>query len=287
MTLYARRAVLVAPASDARKARKALMSDADEVILDLEDAVSPDRKNDARSAASALVEEFGTERAVSIRVNGLTTEWAKPDLIACAAMGPALRSVIVPKAESSDELREVGRLLAHSGAVRIQALLETPLGILNAADICAKSPGLDAVIIGYADLAACLGRSPGAPSMVWHCVQESVLLAARAADIAVVDGPHLTISDDPVFRESKQWVCDLGFDGTWVIHPAQIATALDIFSPSAEELHDAKNVLEELDRASARGSGAAQLDGRMLDEALAVSARRVLAKAGIGKGGQQ
>jgi citrate lyase subunit beta/citryl-CoA lyase len=279
-TVQPRRAVLVAPASDERKARKALASRADEVVLDLEDAVTPERKDSARKIAVELVREFGVVRPVSIRINSLLTDWAADDLEACADFGPELGSVVVPKVESPEQIREVIHHLGDSTA-GIQALLETPRGILAATEICTSSDRLQAVILGYADLAATLGRSVPPPQHSWNVVQDLILLAARAAGVAVVDGPHLTIVDDDGFRSAKVWVRDLGFDGTWVIHPAQIEGALEAFTPGATQIADARRVLAALEDAAARGAGAAELDGRMLDEALAVSARRVLSKAGL------
>ncbi|MHC3004658.1 citrate lyase [Gordonia sp. GN26] len=274
-----RRGVLVAPASDDRKARKALASIADEVVLDLEDAVTPANKDTARAAAAELVAEFGADRAVSLRINAIDTPWASDDLAACAQM-PNLTSVVLPKADTPGDLQEADQQLGDS-SVRLQALLETPRGIRDAAAICAATDRLDAVLIGYADLGASLGRASGLPMQTWHVVQDSVLLAARAAGVDVVDGPHLTIADDDTFRDAKRWVRDLGFDGTWVIHPAQLASAIEIFTPDADAVEDARRVLEALEKAAAAGAGAAELDGRMLDEALAVSARRVLAKAAV------
>ncbi|QMU21299.1 HpcH/HpaI aldolase/citrate lyase family protein [Gordonia rubripertincta] len=269
----------MAPASDDRKARKALASIADEVVLDLEDAVTPANKDSARTAAAELVAEFGADRAVSLRINAIDTPWASDDLAACAQM-PNLTSVVLPKADTPGDLREADKQLGDS-SVRLQALLETPRGIRDAPAICAATDRLDAVLIGYADLGASLGRASGLPMQTWHVVQDSVLLAARAAGVDVVDGPHLTIADDDTFRDAKRWVRDLGFDGTWVIHPAQLASAIEIFTPDTDAVEDARRVLDALEKAAAAGAGAAELDGRMLDEALAVSARRVLAKAAV------
>lgn len=274
-----RRAVLVAPAFDERKAHKALASAADEVILDLEDAVTPDNKDSARESAGRLVAEFGADRAISLRINGTDTPWSADDVAACAQM-EHLSSVVLPKAESADQLRAVDDALGATSA-SLQILLETPIGIRDAGAICAATPRLDAAIIGYADLGTGLGRTGRLPLQSWHVVQETVLIAARAAGIAVIDGPHLTIADDDGFRAAKEWVRDLGFDGTWVIHPAQIAGALEIFTPDAAALADARSVLAALEDAAAQGAGAANLDGRMLDEALAVSARRTLARGGV------
>jgi citrate lyase subunit beta/citryl-CoA lyase len=272
--------VLVAPGSDERKARKALASAADEVVLDLEDAVTPANKVTARKAAGALVAEFGPTRPVSVRVNGFDTEWFPDDVSACKQMGSALATVILPKSETPAQLAEMDRLLNDS-PTRLQALVETPLGVRDIAAICTATSRLDAAIIGYADLGASLGRGPQAPGEVWHAIQDAVLIAARAAGVSVIDGPHLTIADDEQFRRAKSWVCDLGFDGTWVLHPAQIESATRIFTPDPAAIDDARHVLAALEAAAQHGSGATQWDGRMLDEALAASARRVLAKAGM------
>jgi citrate lyase beta subunit len=269
--------VLVVPASEERKARKAISSEADEVVLDLEDAVVAERKPAARETAKALVAELGGHRPVSVRINAPGTQWASEDIAACAALGPALHSVVTPKAESANQIRALDRLLGDSPA-SIQALIETPTGVLAAADTCRSSPRLEAVIIGYADLAAALGRLPSAPPASWCVIQETVLLAARAAGLAVIDGPHLSTLDDKEFRAAKTRVSELGFDGTWVIHPRQIDTALTVFTPDPDTIADAHRVLAALDSAAAAGIGAVDLDGRMLDEALAASARRVLAR---------
>ncbi|SDH93041.1 citrate lyase subunit beta / citryl-CoA lyase [Rhodococcus triatomae] len=272
-----RRAVLVAPASDERKARKALESGADEVVLDLEDAVTAAHKESARAAATALVAEYGAHRTVSVRVNGLDTDWARDDLQTCGDLGAALASAVLPKTESTEQLSEAATLLGRS--VPLQALVETPRAIEDIGRICAAER-VEAVIIGYADLGAALGRSATAQPQHWLAVQDRVLHAARAAGIQAIDGPFLGIRDDDSFRTAKRWVSELGFDGTWAIHPAQIDTATAFFTPSEEAVDDARRVLAALDDARSRGAGAARLDGRMLDEAVAVAARRTLAKAG-------
>ena len=256
-----RRASLVAPGSDERKARKALFSNADEVILDLEDAVTSANKNLARTLVSTLVHEFGRARTISVRINGLTTPWARDDLIACGALGESLTSVIVPTVESADELLEAEHILFTAGGhhTTLQALIETPLGVQNADSIARATPRLQAAIIGYADLGAAL--------------------ACRAAGVAAIDGPFLGITDDDAFRRAAHWTSALGFDGKWVIHPAQIDSATTAFTPSDDAVNDARRVLTALEEAETLGSGAAQLDGQMLDEAVAVAARRTLARA--------
>ncbi|MGW0045503.1 HpcH/HpaI aldolase/citrate lyase family protein [Rhodococcus sp. NPDC003348] len=276
-----RRAALVAPGSDERKARKALGAAADEVVLDLEDAVTTALKDSARTLVSDLIREHGGQRTVSIRINGPDTRWFADDLRACAALGDALTSVVIPKVESRAALVEADAILTSAGAadLPVQALIETPTGI-GAIDEIVTGPRLTAVIIGYADLGAVLGRSRTATPQQWLFVQDRVLHAARAAGIQAVDGPFLGIADDATFRESARWVADLGFDGKWVIHPAQIATAQETFTPTDDQADQARRVLAALEEAEARGAGAAQLDGQMLDEAVAVAARRTLSLIG-------
>ncbi|MGN5236723.1 HpcH/HpaI aldolase/citrate lyase family protein [Rhodococcus sp. SJ-3] len=276
--------MLVAPGSDERKAGKALASAADEVVLDLEDAVTPDRKPAARDLIGPLVREHGGNRTVSVRINGRGTEWFEDDLRACAELGTALASIVFPKVESADDLAEADRILgAHSGAgssaVGIQALIETPAGVQNIDEIV-TGPRLAGVIIGYADLGAALGRARTALPEHWVYVQDRVLHAARSAGVQAIDGPFLGIADDDAFRHSAQWVSDLGFDGKWVIHPAQIDSAAAAFTPTDQQVEAARKVLAALEEAEARGAGAAQLDGQMLDEAVAVAARRTLTKIG-------
>ena len=150
----------------------------------------------------------------------------------------------------------------------------------NIGDITRSVARLESVIIGYADLGAALGRSRSALPEHWLAIQDGVLVAARAAGIQAIDGPFLGIADDDAFRHSAAWTGALGFDGKWVIHPAQVESAASAFTPTDTAVEDARRVIDALAAAEAAGSGAAQLDGQMLDEAVAVAARRVLAQVG-------
>lgn len=277
--LTRRRAVLVAPGSDERKAVKALASTADEVVLDLEDAVAPARKADARDLVRRLVRESDGSRAVSVRINALTTPWAEDDLTLCASLGAALTSIVVPKAETAQDLAHADQALSGTD-IGLQALVETPIGVQNIGDITRSVARLESVIIGYADLGAALGRSRSALPEHWLAIQDGVLVAARAAGIQAIDGPFLGIADDDAFRHSAAWTSALGFDGKWVIHPVQVDSAASAFTPTDTAVEDARRVIDALAAAEAAGSGAAQLDGQMLDEAVAVAARRVLAQVG-------
>lgn len=276
-----RRAVLVAPGSDERKAGKALASSADEVVLDLEDAVATALKDTVRDLVADLVSTRGTGRAIAVRVNGPGTPWFADDLRACAALGPALSSIVVPKVEGPADLAETDRILAEAGDADlvVQALIETPAGVTRLDEIV-TGPRLAAVILGYADLGAALGRARTAAPEHWLYVQDRLLHAARAAGVQAIDGPFLSITDDEDFRRAARWTADLGFDGKWVIHPAQIDSAAAAFTPDDAQAEQARRVLAALAEAEARGAGAAQLDGQMLDEAVAVAARRTLALIG-------
>lgn len=274
-----RRAALVAPGSDERKAGKALASAADEVVLDLEDAVTPAQKDTARALIAPLVREHGGRRTVSVRINGRGTPWFEHDLRACAELGDALSSIVIPKVESTQDLIAADRVLGAASQVPVQALIETPAGVQRIDEIV-TGPRIAGVIIGYADLGAALGRARTAAPEHWLYVQDRVLHAARAAGLQAIDGPFLGIADDEAFRHSARWVSDLGFDGKWVIHPAQIDSAAAAFTPTDEQADAARAVLAALEEAEQRGAGAAQLDGQMLDEAVAVAARRTLSKIG-------
>ncbi|MEV4144438.1 CoA ester lyase [Amycolatopsis sp. NPDC049691] len=283
-----RRCCLSVPASDPYKVDKALACGADEVVFDLEDAVPPAQKPSAREV---LVERLSiipaTEKRLTVRVNAPRTPWCHADIEACASAGPAVRSIIVPKVESAGDLAFADRLLdgAESAEGRdeplaVQALIESAAGLANLAEIVGASNRLDALILGYADLAASLGRLGDAGLDAWLPAQHQVLVAARSAGIAAVDGPYLGTDTDPGFKDAVARAAALGFDGKWVIHPRQIDDVVTAFTPSSEQVDRAQRVVDALSDAHARGAGAVEVDGRMIDEALAVEARRVLARVG-------
>lgn len=277
----ARRAALCVPASEDRKVAKALALDVDEVVVDLEDAVAPDRKDEARTAVEALTRR--PRGSLAVRVNAVGTQWHRADVAACAA-NPAVDSIVVPKAEDPEALATLARTLhtlengnGRRAPLRIQALIESPLGVHNAVAIAAASPQVCSVIIGYADLSASFGRRVDAS---WQYVRDVAVLAARLAGIEAVDGPRLGIAVDDGLRADAQLAADLGFDGKWVIHPAQVDVVQDAFTPSTEEVEWAREVVRVMDESTRDGLGAVQWRGQMLDEAVVVRARRLLERAG-------
>ena len=278
-----RRACLVVPAAPAAKLAKGATLAADEVVLDLEDAVVPAVKDEARGAvADALAGEWAAE-SVAVRVNAIGSPWCHLDLAALAASSRGALTAVLPKVEHPADLAFADRLLDGAEAaagratpVRLLALIETAAGLAAAAEIARASGRLDGLILGYADLAASLGRTG---EQDWRYAQETVLVAARAAGIQAIDGPYLGTRDDDAFRAGVLHARTLGFDGKWAIHPAQLDALRDAFTPTDEEVADAREVLHALERAAAEGAGAVAAGDRMLDEALAVSARRVLERA--------
>ena len=290
----ARRSCLSVPGSSAAMLAKAPLRGADEVVVDLEDAVATTAKDDARgTVVEALREPQWDAVRVSVRVNAPRTPWCHADIVAmaCAPRGPG--SIIVPKVESRGDLDFVDRLLDGAEAaaptgrapLRVQALIETAAGVARLDEIAGASPRLDALILGYADLSASLGRAAGARAELdsWRSIQDAILVAARTHDVAAIDGPYLGIKVDEGFTAAATRARDMGFDGKWAIHPAQIAALNELFTPSEEEVEHARAVIDALAAAEREGgAGAVALDGQMLDEAVRAAALRVLARAGAG-----
>ena len=271
---------------------KAPTRGADEVIIDLEDAVAASAKDEARETVVAALQEPHYDGVrTAVRVNAPRTPWCHADIAAMAALARAPGSLIVPKVESAGDLAFVDRLLDGVEAaaqverppMRVQALIETAAGVAHLAEIAAASPRLDSLILGYADLSASLGRAAGAGAELdsWRSIQDAVLVAARTHDVLAIDGPYLGIKVDEGFTAAAERARDMGFDGKWAIHPAQVAALNALFTPSDEEVAHAEAVIAALEEAErSGGAGAVALDGQMLDEAVRVAALRVLARAG-------
>ena len=289
--MHARRSCLAVPGSSERMLEKSRTLAADEVVIDLEDAVVADQKEDARAATVAALQQGGWEESsVAVRINGTDTPWFESDVRALAEQaGDALDTLVLPKTETDEQLRRVEGLLelAEAGAERsrplgVQALIETARGLAAVNEIASSSTRLETLIIGYADLAASLGRPPGAkhdPDR-WGWTLDAVLVAARAAGIQAIDGPHLQIDDLGGLRIAAVRARELGYDGKWALHPSQIEAINEVFSPTDDELERAQAIISALEQAEGEGgAGAAMLDGEMVDEASRKLALQVLARA--------
>jgi citrate lyase subunit beta/citryl-CoA lyase len=260
-----RRSCLTVPGDDERKLGRAATCAADQVILDLEDAVAPRQKDAAReTVARALRDRRWAAQTVSVRINGPGTPWHADDL--GLLRGLAAATIVVPKVDRPDDLPDV--------PYPIEALIETAAGLVNCEAIAA-SPTVEALVLGPGDLAASLGTPTRTIGVGPHLdyARARVLVAARAGGCAAVDGPFAAFTDEDGFRASARAARELGFDGKWCIHPAQIEAANGIFSPTPEELEWAHK---------ASGIERADADlGEMVDAATRRTALALLARQGI------
>ena len=282
--MSARRSSLSVPGSSEKMLAKAGGLPADEIVIDLEDSVAAAAKADARDLVCRVLAEGRLGAGLlSVRVNAIDSDWWRDDVTALAdRAGSAIDSLVVPKVERAEDVLEIERMLERRGAsMGIQALVETAAGVMRVGEIATASPRLDALILGYADLAASLGRAePEAAPERWLYAQDALLVAARAAGIAAMDGPYLALADERGLRAWAEHVRDLGYDGKWAIHPSQLAVINDTFTPAGDEVERAEAILAALAKAESAGEGgAAQLDGKMIDEASRKQAEQVVARA--------
>jgi citrate lyase subunit beta/citryl-CoA lyase len=273
--MVSRRSCLSVPGSSERMLAKAAGLPADEVVIDLEDSVVPGAKEQARGLTVAALGSWQGP-PVAVRINPLSGEWGREDVAALAGV-EGLGSLVVPKVEAAAALVEVDGLLGDSAA-GLQALIETARGLQLVGEIAGASDRLETLITGYADLAASLGLPGRAdyPGDRWHWVRSTVLVAARAAGLQAIDGPHLEIADLDGLRVEAGRARALGFDGKWALHPSQVEPLNEAFSPTPGELEHATAVLRALERAG--DQGAALLDGEMIDEASRKLAAQVVAR---------
>ena len=270
------RSVLYMPSSNERALEKAKTIPCDALILDLEDAVAPDAKPAAREAAAAAVSsgEYG-RRTVTIRVNGIGTEWHAADLVAAAQAGPD--AIVVPKVGTAEQVRGLATALEWAGApehTKLWAMIETPEAIFEVRELAGASPRLTALVLGTNDLVKELyaehvpGRAPIVPSL------HSVLLAGRAAGIAVIDGVYNDVKDTDGFLAECEQARQMGFDGKTLIHPGQVDGANTAFAPSEQAVKAARGLIEAFE--DGKGSGVVTHNGRMVEALHVESARRTL-----------
>lgn len=266
LNLFDKRSLLFLPASNPRAIAKARESEADLVILDLEDAVRPEDKESARQAAvEAVAEEW--PMTVAIRINGARTVWHGPDVV--AAMHSKVGMIIVPGAETKEDLAFV----RHQTGRPVAAMIETAKGVLAAPVIAHEAAAL---IAGTNDLAADLRLPRGAGRKPLQAALQWIVLAARAENIAAFDGVYNKLDDLDGFAAEAAEGRLFGFDGKSVIHPSQIGPCNAAFAPSEEEIARAERLV-----AAATG-GAERFEGEMIERMHVESAERLLARAGRG-----
>jgi citrate lyase subunit beta/citryl-CoA lyase len=268
------------PGANTRALEKAKSLPADSLILDLEDAVAPDAKAQAReNIRAALATGFGHREAV-VRINGLNTQWGLDDLKAFA--DTKADAILLPKVESASQIREVASLLKQfnpASTMKIWAMIETPLAIFKLPEIASSHPMLEALVLGTSDLVKDL-HARHTPSRVETQTALSLsVLAARAHQLCVLDGVHLSLDDEDGLRQSCIQGRDMGFDGKTLIHPSQIAFANQIFGPSLEEIDEARQRITAYEAAISSGAGIAVLNGKLVEELHIQDAKRILALA--------
>ena len=294
-----RRTCLSVPGSNRKMIDKAKSLPADEIFLDLEDAVAPDAKKAARTqVAEALTEPGWAGQLRGVRVNDWTSPWTHADIIeVVSAAGATLDVVVLPKVSDVSHVQALDLLLTQletihglpPGRIGIDAQIEDARG-LTVIDAIAAAPRVQALVLGPADLTASLnmrtrvvGEQPEGYDVgdAYHHVLMRILIAARARGIAAIDGPYLKVRDGEAFRRVAGRSAALGYDGKWVLHPDQIAAGNQIFSPRQDEYDHAELVLEAYDwhTSSAGGArGAVMLGDEMIDEASRKMALVVVAK---------
>lgn len=288
------RSELAVPGSQPGMFRKALESEADYIFLDLEDAVAPADKVQARlNVIAALLEhDWQSRGTISVRINGIDTHYMYRDVVDVVEQaGHRLDTVLIPKVGVPADVYLVDALLTQIEEAKgiphrigIDVLIETALGMANVEAIPQSSPRLEAMHFGVADYAASCrartvnigGLNPDYPGDQWHAALSRMIVACRAYGLRAIDGPYGDFKDPEGYIAAARRAAALGIEGKWAIHPSQIALANEVFTPPAREVERARRILDALEQAAQEGRGAAQLDGRMIDAASARMAQNVV-----------
>jgi len=278
--LRPRRSVLYMPGANERALEKAKGVDADALILDLEDAVAPDAKPEARDRVCAAVTsgEYG-HRELAIRVNGIGTEWHEADIAAAAKAGPD--AVLVPKVNSAAEVHQLVAELEEASApdrTALWAMVETPVALLQAGEIAAAHDRLTVIVMGTNDVVnETYGLHVSGRNPVVLTSLSIALLAARAAGKVILDGVYNDVKNLEGFDAEARQGREMGFDGKTLIHPSQVEPANAVFGPSHDEVEHAKAMISAFEEAKAAGQGVVTFNGRMVEELHVRDARRILA----------
>ena len=289
------RSELAVPGSNPGMFEKAADSNADYVFLDLEDAVSPADKLQARKNIIEALHDIDWRargKTISLRINSLDTHYMYRDVADVVEQaGDRLDTILIPKVGVAADVYMVDAMLTqietakgYDNRIGIEALIEITLGMANVDAIATSSPRMEAMHFGVADYAAsCRARTtniggvnPDYPGDQWHHGLSRMLVACRAYGLRAIDGPFGDFNDADGYLEAARRGAAMGYEGKWAIHPSQIDLANDVFSPPAAEVDRANRILVALDEAAAQGRGAAQLDGRMIDAASARMAENVV-----------
>ncbi|MGI3210542.1 HpcH/HpaI aldolase/citrate lyase family protein [Roseovarius tibetensis] len=292
------RSELAVPGSNPSMIEKAANSEVDVIFFDLEDAVAPPDKIQARANIIQALNDIdwaAKGKTVSIRINGLNTHYMYRDVVEIVEQaGQYLDTILVPKVGVPADLYTVETMVSQieqatglTHRIGIEALIETALGMANVEAIAAAPGRLEALHFGVADYAASNrartvvigGLNPDYPGDQWHFALSRMTVACRAFGLRAIDGPFGDFADPDGYVLSAKRAAALGIEGKWAIHPSQIALANEVFSPPEAEVTRARRIIEEMRKAEAEGKGAASLDGKMIDAASERMANNVLSVA--------
>ena len=294
----ARRVQLSVPGSSEKMLGKAAASKADHVFLDLEDAVAPNQKKEARGKIITALKTLDWSGKVRcVRINDLRTRYAYDDIIEVVkGAGEHLDTIMIPKTMDARDVHFVETLLEQletdlglKNHIGIECLIEEVHGMKNVDRIAECSPRLEALIFGMGDYSASqkmdarsVGGTTGYPGDLWHYARYKMIIAARANEIDPIDGPFSDFRNDAGYREECTRALILGCAGKWAIHPNQIPIALEVFKPPAEQVAHARKMIEAYKQAEEQGLGAIQVDGEMVDAASVRILQNTLDRADVG-----
>ncbi len=289
------RSELAVPGSNPGMFDKAAGSSADYVFLDLEDAVSPGDKLQARKNIIEALNDIdwrGKGKTISIRINSIDTHYMYRDVVDLVEQaGTNIDTILIPKVGVAADVYMVDAMLSqietakgYTNKIGIEALIETTLGMANVDAIATSSPRMEAMHFGVADYAASCrarttnigGLNPDYPGDQWHHGLSRMLVACRAYGLRPIDGPFGDFNDPDGYMLGARRAAAMGYEGKWAIHPSQIELANEVYSPAEAEVDKAQRILLALKEAAEQGKGAASLDGRMIDEASAKMAENVV-----------
>jgi citrate lyase subunit beta/citryl-CoA lyase len=280
-TARPRRSVLYMPGSNVRALEKAKTLLADGLILDLEDAVAPDAKEQARRQVCEAVKGGGYGmRELVVRVNGLATPWGYEDIAAASRSG--CHAILLPKVESADAIRHMEAIMRANGApeeMAIWAMMETPRSVLSSEQIAASTPRMQCLVMGTSDLAKELDCAHTRERLPFITSLGLCLLAARAYGLTILDGVYLDLKDDAGFEFACLQGAEMGFDGKTLIHPNQLGICNKVFTPRPEDVEWSRKIIAAHADAAARGEGVAVVDGKLIENLHVESAKRLVQMA--------
>lgn len=295
-----RRSTLSVPGHVEKMHHKARLSQADVIMLDLEDSVPLEAKETARdTVVRSLLSLDWRDKIVTARINSLETPFGYRDLLVLAEKaGDRLYSVVIPKIDHSGDIHFADRMLngiemyrQFSNRIGIEASIESAQGAEKVTEIAGASPRLKTLVFGVADYSSSIDARLVSlsghgemeehiyPGHRWNFVMSRIVMAAKAHSLMAIDAPYGNFKDPDGLRQAAVTACALGFDGKWAIHPDQVETINTVFSPAPEDIDRARRILDAYDAAMAEGRGAVSVDGRMVDQATVRLAQRLWDRA--------